>query len=495
MALIYNKTNWKDDESTPINARNLNNIEDGVEYIYEKWDDIISDATTGDHAAEMIDARNGPGQNYKTLGQRLNNFDSQIKEKANDYEVRKNNVDIDLNDFSPRTLEAIQNSQGTSFNVLSVPKDNSVSSYKTDFLVNSNNLLDENNLVKGYLNANGTITPATYYTTMFIPFDNETEIRLSRFVKDGEENMMTGRVIRKACFYSEDYTVVTDYFYDNISKTVESVRYLGDENVKYIRVSFIEGFKDGKTMLYYGAERTQFEKFKYTIENLSLNDGLKNEIKEILEKDKKDVLYGKTIASFGDSIMRGAGNNNIGVVDLLGKKYNMNVHNNAISGATIMNTSGKSFIYQQIENYNGNPDYIVMDGYINDCVDATIIEKLGEVSPYFGGTFNNDTFTGQLETMLKYMTQKFVGAKIVYVFVHKMGSRTNDIVKQVHAKTKEACKKWSIPYVDLYEEGILNTTLDMYANLYTDNADKTHPNELGYNKYYIPQIEAKLKII
>lgn len=79
MALMYNKTNWKDDdESTPINARNLNNLEDGIEYIYEKWDDIISDSTTGDHAAELIDARNAPGENNKTLGQRLNNFDLQI---------------------------------------------------------------------------------------------------------------------------------------------------------------------------------------------------------------------------------------------------------------------------------------------------------------------------------------------------------------------------------------------------------------------------------
>lgn len=76
--LIYNKTNWKDDETTPINARNLNNLEDGIEYIYHKWDEIISDATTGDHAAELIDARNGKGGTNKTLGQRLDKFDEQF---------------------------------------------------------------------------------------------------------------------------------------------------------------------------------------------------------------------------------------------------------------------------------------------------------------------------------------------------------------------------------------------------------------------------------
>ncbi|WP_343337258.1 hypothetical protein TPELB_23410 [Terrisporobacter petrolearius] len=95
--LLYNKTNWKDDETTPINARNLNNLEDGIEYVYEKWDEIISDATTGDHAAELIDARNAPGQNNKTLGQRLNNIDEQfntITQDVNSQLDKKVSIDV-----------------------------------------------------------------------------------------------------------------------------------------------------------------------------------------------------------------------------------------------------------------------------------------------------------------------------------------------------------------------------------------------------------------
>lgn len=78
--LLYNKTNWKDDESTPINARNLNNIENGIEYIYKKWDKIIQDSTTGDHAAELIDARYGPydSEQHPTLGHRLNHMDNKF---------------------------------------------------------------------------------------------------------------------------------------------------------------------------------------------------------------------------------------------------------------------------------------------------------------------------------------------------------------------------------------------------------------------------------
>ena len=82
MSLIYNKTEWKDDKSTPINAHNLNNIEDGIEYIYHKWDRIIEDATTGDHAAELIDARDGLNdtEQHPTLGHRLNHMDNKFKE-------------------------------------------------------------------------------------------------------------------------------------------------------------------------------------------------------------------------------------------------------------------------------------------------------------------------------------------------------------------------------------------------------------------------------
>ena len=75
-----------------------------------------------------------------------------------------------------------------------------------------------------------------------------------------------------------------------------------------------------------------------------------------------------------------------------------------------------------------------------------------------------------------------------------MGTRDDAIVKPVHEKAKEICAKWSIPVVDLYEESIMNTYIDEYK-IYTGNKDKTHPNYLGYTKYYIPLIESKLKTL
>ena len=82
MSLIYNKTAWKDDKTTPVNAKNLNNIEDGIEYVYHKWDKIIQDSTTGDHAAELIDARYGLNdtEEHPTLGHRLNHMDNKFQD-------------------------------------------------------------------------------------------------------------------------------------------------------------------------------------------------------------------------------------------------------------------------------------------------------------------------------------------------------------------------------------------------------------------------------
>lgn len=104
MSLIYNKTNWKDDKTTPVNAKNLNNIEDGVEYIYHKWDKIIQDSTTGDHAAELIDARYSPNdtEQHPTLGHRLNHMDNKFEEVSSQLEHIKKSLNVSVTDFGAK---------------------------------------------------------------------------------------------------------------------------------------------------------------------------------------------------------------------------------------------------------------------------------------------------------------------------------------------------------------------------------------------------------
>ena len=79
-----------------------------------------------------------------------------------------------------------------------------------------------------------------------------------------------------------------------------------------------------------------------------------------------------------------------------------------------------------------------------------------------------------------------------------MCSRDTGGQERLQALAKEMCNKWSIPYVDLYNEG-LNTYLTSMKDRFTADQDGvpdgTHPNELGYKTFYVNAIESKLKSI
>lgn len=75
-----------------------------------------------------------------------------------------------------------------------------------------------------------------------------------------------------------------------------------------------------------------------------------------------------------------------------------------------------------------------------------------------------------------------------------MASRDVALQKLYGEKALEICEKWSVPVVDLFKNGQLNTNINVML-AFTNNNDKTHPNRLGYDMFYIPLIENKLNSI
>ena len=70
---------------------------------------------------------------------------TQLDNKANESEViKKGNVDLD--EMTERTIQAIQGGQGATFNLLSIPRDGSVTPCKTDFLTTNENMVERNNV-------------------------------------------------------------------------------------------------------------------------------------------------------------------------------------------------------------------------------------------------------------------------------------------------------------------------------------------------------------
>ena len=76
---------------------------------------------------------------------RLNNIDSQLDTKADEVEVVKKGQ-VDLDEMTERTLQAIQGGTETSFNLLSIPRDSSVNKQKLDSNIFLDNFIKISNM-------------------------------------------------------------------------------------------------------------------------------------------------------------------------------------------------------------------------------------------------------------------------------------------------------------------------------------------------------------
>ena len=219
----------------------------------------------------------------------------------------------------------------------------------------------------------------------------------------------------------------------------------------------------------------------------------------------------KRLLVFGDSIMYGSGNGGRGVGEYLSEHLGMTFEKYAVGGARVGYRQGKSWLVEQVATaiQNGEQaDYIVFDGFTNDCnisEGSTLPDvPLGEVSEGYSGfdIFKADkgmSFSRCFEEVVCALMTHFSRAKILFVRPHNMGRRDDRLQRLYGERALELCRKWGVPYVDLYSESGLNTFIPVHRDAFTFDSygwgrgDCTHPNADGYELKYMPLIEAKLK--
>lgn len=220
------------------------------------------------------------------------------------------------------------------------------------------------------------------------------------------------------------------------------------------------------------------------------------------------TLDGKTIVFVGDSITAGFvqeqglpnyGQRN-GYVEMLQKKYPKAVFKNlAVGGATVGHYEGEPTpcVAEQINNairQYPNADYIIVQGGVNDTWLSSKV-PLGEMSSGYATSLNEGTFCGALESIFKKAQTQWIGKKIGFLTTHKIPSAPS--LGNYMDKTKEICKKWSVPYLDLHNLSTLNYAIaEVKSNLSYKtadhpNGDGTHPNVKGY-EVLTPKIESWL---
>lgn len=202
--------------------------------------------------------------------------------------------------------------------------------------------------------------------------------------------------------------------------------------------------------------------------------------------------------SFGDSIMYGAGNNGIGILDILSDKYGYGVSDYSVSGASCAYHDGRSHIVAQIQNAiakNITPSFILIDGLSNDIV----ISELGTLDNSFDYQSKGyANFTSGLEYCFGLLKQNYPLVPIIYVLPHSSNARDYATELAFGNRAREICKKWSVPIVDVYANGNFTARVTEQLQAYTDYPNEntgTHPNQLGYEKGYIPLVYAELKKI
>ena len=222
-------------------------------------------------------------------------------------------------------------------------------------------------------------------------------------------------------------------------------------------------------------------------------------------------LENKMVLILGDSIMYGAGNNGKGVGEFLEEICHMKFIKRAINAATIAFWNPeKSWIVDQVREVlreNINPDYIVMDGFTNDCcvLDGTMDTPrtlLGNENPKLidiNDINESNNFSECFISIIQTLRDNYPKAKIVFVRPHNMGRRLDHLQRLYGERAVLLAKKYNLEICDIYNESTLNTFDPIQRKKYTFDrfndglGDATHPNELCYREIYMPLIIKHLK--
>lgn len=190
-------------------------------------------------------------------------------------------------------------------------------------------------------------------------------------------------------------------------------------------------------------------------------------------------LFGKKIVFDGDSICHATSetaDKNRGWAYRVGERFGMEWYNVGISGGTVTaemyygeNHYRRHWVSRNIDKIHENHpklDYLIIEGGTND---ADLLDKeperFGEYSlSDYSGNYDDSTFTGSLESLFFKALTYYPGIKIGYIVAPKMGRP--DIGygpeykrRRFFLRAIEICKKWGVPYIDLWESSPLNPSL------------------------------------
>ncbi len=208
-------------------------------------------------------------------------------------------------------------------------------------------------------------------------------------------------------------------------------------------------------------------------------------------------LHGKTIIWNGDSICAGSSKTG-NWATRIAERNSMVCKNYAIGGGTIaeglkptMNGKARHSVSATLavmkEEYP-DADYIMIEGGTNDAdllgiaTESPEGTRLGGFEPWdFSGDYDRNTFCGALESVFYRAIKYWCGKKIGFIVAQKMGPNKEEYPNRrlYFDVAVEICKKWGIPYIDLWNGCYLNPELE-WMFVRENTPEKNKLENIGY---------------
>lgn len=205
------------------------------------------------------------------------------------------------------------------------------------------------------------------------------------------------------------------------------------------------------------------------------------------ETPKVYPLEGKTIIFLGSSVTYGSAAGGYSFADALKAKYKINMIKEAVSGTTLVDNDGGSYVSRMKNNLDTSiqVDHVVVQLSTND---ASQNKPLGRLSNSKDpASFNTKTIIGAIEYIVWYCQENWNCPVSFYTGTKYDSSLYEKMVKSLY----DVQEKWGIGIIDLWNDADMNAVTEAEYNRYM--SDPIHPNKMGYVKWWLPKFVEHLQ--
>ena len=195
------------------------------------------------------------------------------------------------------------------------------------------------------------------------------------------------------------------------------------------------------------------------------------------------LLKGKNIAFLGSSVTLGASSLHTSFADYIAVRAGAEYVKEAVSGTTLAERGANSYIARMEKmDKNARFDLFVVQLSTND---ATKKISLGKVSGR-GKEHDTKTVCGAIEYIIEYAEKTWNCPVVFYTNAYFASEEYAAMVQAL----KQIQEEYGIGVIDLYTDKEFNDITEEERELYM--ADKIHPTQAGYLKWWTPQMEKYL---